>query len=68
MANINFKGNPIETKGSLPRKGDKAPSFKLTNTSLQEVSLEDYKGKRVVLNIFPSIDTGTCAEYCGIEY
>jgi thiol peroxidase len=61
MANINFKGNPIETKGSLPRKGDKAPSFKLTNTSLQEVSLEDYKGKRVVLNIFPSIDTGTCA-------
>ena len=61
MANITFKGNPIETKGTLPQQGDSAPSFKLTNSSLQEVKLEDYKGKRVVLNIFPSIDTGTCA-------
>lgn len=61
MAEITFKGEAIHTIGSIPQKGQKAPDFKLTNGSLQEVGLENYKGKRLVLNIFPSIDTGTCA-------
>jgi len=61
MADITLKGNPIHTKGSLPEVGSKAPDFKLTNGELSEKSLNDYKGKKVVLNIFPSVDTGTCA-------
>lgn len=61
MAEITFKGEKIHTLGNIPKKGQKAPDFKLTNSSLQEVGLENYKGKRLVLNIFPSIDTGTCA-------
>lgn len=61
MAKTAFKGNPVETSGSLPKVGDKAPNFKLVNSSLEEVKLSDYKGKNVVLNIFPSLDTGVCA-------
>lgn len=61
MANITFKGGAITTVGTIPQKGESAPDFKLTNASLQEVGLGDYKGHRLVLNIFPSIDTGTCA-------
>lgn len=61
MANITFKGEAITTAGSIPQKGDKAPDFKLTNGSLQDVGFDAYAGKRLVLNIFPSIDTGTCA-------
>lgn len=61
MAEITFKGQAIHTLGNIPQKGQKAPDFKLTNASLQEVGLDNYKGKRLVLNIFPSIDTGTCA-------
>lgn len=61
MAQINFKGNPINTEGQLPSVGGPAPSFKLVNTELKEIHLSDFKGKRVVLNIFPSIDTGICA-------
>lgn len=61
MADITLKGNPIHTKGNLPSVGSKAPDFKLTNSELSEKSLSDYKGKKVVLNIFPSVDTGTCA-------
>lgn len=61
MANITLKGNPIHTKGNLPNVGSKAPDFKLTNGELGERTLNDYKGKRVVLNVFPSVDTGTCA-------
>ncbi len=61
MADITLKGSPIHTKGNLPEVGAKAPDFKLTNGELGEKSLTDYKGKRVVLNIFPSVDTGTCA-------
>jgi thiol peroxidase len=61
MAKITLKGNPINTKGELPPVGSKAPDFKLTNGELSEKSLSDYKGKRIVMNIFPSIDTGTCA-------
>lgn len=61
MARIAFKGNPVETSGSLPKVGDKAPDFKLVNTNLEEVKLSDFKGKTVILNIFPSLDTGVCA-------
>ncbi len=62
MANITLGGNPIQTKGNLPEIGSKAPDFKLTATDLSDKSLNDYSGIRLVLNIFPSIDTGTCAQ------
>lgn len=62
MAQITFKGNPINTNGNLPAVGSKAPSFKLTATDLSTKSLEDFAGKFIVLNIFPSIDTGVCAQ------
>ncbi|WP_299888327.1 thiol peroxidase [uncultured Lacinutrix sp.] len=62
MASITLGGNPVETSGTLPKIGEKAPNFTLTTTDLASKSLEDYKGSRVVLNIFPSIDTGTCAK------
>jgi len=61
MATITLKGNPVQTIGNLPAKGSNAPDFKLTKTDLSETTLADYSGKRVVLNIFPSIDTSTCA-------
>ena len=61
MAKTAFKGNPVETSGSLPKIGEMAPEFKLVNSSLEEVKLSDFKGKNVVLNIFPSLDTGVCA-------
>ena len=62
MANITLGGNPIETSGNLPKTGDKAPNFKLTATDLSDKALSDFNGSRLVLNIFPSIDTGTCAQ------
>jgi thiol peroxidase len=61
MAKITFKNNPISTIGTLPAVGSKAPDFKLTKTDLSDVSLKDFAGKKIVLNIFPSIDTGVCA-------
>ncbi|MGW8194624.1 MAG: thiol peroxidase [Desulforhopalus sp.] len=61
MAKITLKGNEIETSGSLPEVGSTAPGFTLVKTDLSETSLEDYRGKSIVLNIFPSIDTGVCA-------
>ena len=61
MAEITLKGNPIHTLGSLPATGSIAPAFKLVKTDLSEAKLSDYKGKKVVLNIFPSLDTATCA-------
>lgn len=61
MARITFKGNPINTSGDLPAVGSKAPDFKLTKVDLSDVSLRDFAGKKVILNIFPSIDTGVCA-------
>ena len=61
MTKITFKGSPVNTNGSLPKVGEKAPKFKLVNSSLEEVKLSDFKGKNVVLNIFPSLDTGVCA-------
>ena len=62
MATITFKGNPIQTNGSLPEVGTKAPEFELTASDLSSKSLNDYAGKYVVLNIFPSVDTGICAQ------
>ncbi len=61
MATITFKGSPVHTNGDLPKVGSKAIDFCLTNASLADVSLADFAGKRVVMNIFPSIDTGVCA-------
>ncbi len=61
MAQITFKGSPIKTSGTLPAKGSAAPDFTLTKQDLSETVLADYKGKRLILNIFPSIDTGVCA-------
>jgi len=61
MAKITFKGNPIETVGTLPAVGSKVPDFLLTKTDLSDVSLKDFEGKIKVLNINPSLDTGTCA-------
>ncbi|WP_178988205.1 thiol peroxidase [Winogradskyella schleiferi] len=61
MAHITLGGDPIETTGSLPSAGNKAPDFKLTATDLSSKSISDYEGNRLILNIFPSIDTGTCA-------
>ena len=61
MATVTLKGNPIQTSGNLPKVGEKAPEFTLTATDLSTKTFEDCSGSKVVLNIFPSIDTGTCA-------
>lgn len=61
MAQITLQGNKINTNGTLPVVGSKAPDFNLVKTDLSETSLKDYKGKRIVLNIFPSLDTAVCA-------
>jgi thiol peroxidase len=61
MATVTLGGNPIHTFGELPKVGTKAPDFKLLKTDLSEVTLADFAGSKLVLNIFPSIDTGTCA-------
>ena len=61
MANITLKGNEIHTIGELPKVGSRAPDFSLVKTDLSKVSIADFKGKKIVMNIFPSIDTGTCA-------
>ncbi len=61
MANITLQGNELHTSGNLPQIGSKAKNFTLVAEDLSEKSLSDFSGKRVVLNIFPSIDTGVCA-------
>ncbi|SFC29442.1 thiol peroxidase (atypical 2-Cys peroxiredoxin) [Zunongwangia mangrovi] len=61
MSEISFKGERVITYGDLPAIGEKAPHFDLIKTNLSKAKLEDFKGKRVILNIFPSIDTGVCA-------
>ena len=61
MATITLGGNPIHTNGELPKIGSKAITFTLVKTDLGNASLADFTGSRIVLNIFPSIDTGTCA-------
>lgn len=62
MAKVMLSGETVETIGKLPEVGSKAPDFCLTKGDLSDAKLSDYKGKRVVLNIFPSIDTGVCAQ------
>ena len=61
MASITLQGNPIHTIGELPAVGTQALDFELVATDLSRKSLADYAGKRVILNVFPSVDTGTCA-------
>ena len=61
MATITLKGNPIQTIGELPTLGTKAPNFSLRTIDLDTISLSDFAGSKVILNIFPSVDTGTCA-------
>lgn len=61
MATITLGGNEIQTSGNLPEVGATAPDFTLLKADLSHASLADFKGKRVVLNIFPSIDTDVCA-------
>ena len=61
MAKIALAGNPIHISGDLPKVGAQAPDFKLTDADLKDVSLADFKGKKKLLNIFPSIDTPVCA-------
>lgn len=61
MADITLHGTSVSTNGTLPQAGDKLPDFVLTTNDLGEVKLSDFAGKRLVINIFPSVDTGVCA-------
>lgn len=61
MSTVTLDGNPVELGGSFPQNGDTVPAFTLTNSSLEEVKLDSWAGKRKILNIIPSIDTGVCA-------
>lgn len=61
MATITLKGNPLNTVGNLPAKGSLSPEFKLVKTDLSVVTPADLKGRKVILNIFPSLDTDVCA-------
>lgn len=61
MAQVTLGGNPIHTNGDLPAVGAKAPDFKLTSGDLKDLTLADFKGKRKILNIVPSLDTPVCA-------
>lgn len=61
MATVTLKGNEIHTLGTLPKSGSDVPAYSLVKNDLSVISNEDFSGKKVVYNIFPSIDTGTCA-------
>ena len=61
MSTVTLGGNPVHTNATLPAIGSAAPQFQLVANDLSDVTLQDYKGQRVILNIFPSIDTATCA-------
>ena len=61
MATITLGGNPVHTSGELPKVGSKLADFKLVQNDLSIADLSTFAGKKLVLNIFPSIDTGTCA-------
>lgn len=61
MSTVTLKGNPFNTVGALPSVGESAADFRLVKTDLSETTLADYEGSRLVLNIFPSVDTPTCA-------
>ncbi|MCZ7592776.1 MAG: thiol peroxidase [Kiritimatiellae bacterium] len=60
MASITFRGTPIHTVGNLPAKGSKCPDFKLTADDLSDVTLEQFAGKKKIISIVPSLDTGVC--------
>lgn len=61
MSQVTLKGNPYQTNGELPSVGQKAPDFSLRKNDLTSTSLADYAGFNIILNIFPSLDTSTCA-------
>ena len=61
MAKVTLKGSPIDISGSLPAPGTRLPDFSLTKSDLSDVKLSDFSGKKLVLNIVPSLDTGVCA-------
>ncbi len=61
MASVTFQGNPVHTSGDLPAVGSPLPQFTAVNGDLQDVIAADFRGKRLVINIFPSVDTGVCA-------
>jgi thiol peroxidase len=61
MATVTLKGNPVRTSGSLPAVGSQAPDFRLVDGKLNEVTLGSYPGKKKILSIVPSLDTGVCA-------
>lgn len=61
MSKVNLDGNPLEVSGTFPQPGDTAPDFTLTTGELKDVGLDQFAGKRKILNIIPSIDTGVCA-------
>lgn len=60
-SSVTLKGNPVDVAGNLPQIGSTAPNFTLVDAALQDVTLENFAGKRKVLNLFPSVDTPTCA-------
>lgn len=62
MATVTLKGTEFHTSGQLPEVGKPAPDFKLVASDLSEKTLADFSGKKIILNIFPSVDTGTCAQ------
>jgi len=61
MATVTLRGNPIHTSGELPEVGSKAPDFTVTGGDLSDLTLEQFAGKNLILNIYPSVDTPTCA-------
>ena len=61
MSQVNFAGKPIEIAGTFPQVGDQLPELRLLKTDLSELNYEELKGKKVVFNVFPSVDTGICA-------
>ena len=61
MSQVRLKGNPVQIGGSFPKAGDTVKDFNLANNKRENVNLESYAGKKKILNIFPSVDTPTCA-------
>lgn len=62
MTTVNFKGNPVKIAGNLPKVGAKAPDFELVSQNLERLHLDHFAGKKLLLNIFPSMDTDVCAK------
>lgn len=62
MAHVTFQGEPTTTRGELPAVGEQLPDFTVVGTDLQELTPADFAGKKLVISIFPSVDTGVCAQ------